>query len=75
VHNSAGVGGLVIAQEIRVEKMSVLVCGVGLLVLQDIHSSGMALLFKAKVNMSGAWRDFALQSESREKTKRGAKIV
>jgi hypothetical protein len=29
---------------------------------------------KAKVNMSGAWRDFGLQSESHEKTKRGAKI-
>jgi hypothetical protein len=46
-----------------------------MLVQEDIHSSGMALLFKAKVNMSGAWRDFALQSESREKTKRGAKMI
>jgi hypothetical protein len=41
VHNSAGVGGLVIAREIRAEKM----------------------------------RCWVLQSESREKTKRGAKMI
>jgi hypothetical protein len=46
-----------------------------MLVLEDIHSSGMALLFKAKVNMSSAWRDFCLQNESHEKTKWGAKII
>ena len=75
VHNSVGGGGLVIAREISVEKMRCCVCSVRMLVLVDIHSSGMALLFKAKVNMSGAWRDCGLQSESHEKTKRGAKII
>ena len=64
VHNSAGVGGLVIAREMRVEKMRCWVSSVRLLLLDGIHSSGMALSLKSKVNILRGWRDFALQSES-----------
>ena len=74
--DSAGVGDLVIARGDPGRKNVGAGCVVSGCWCRTVFSQlDSHCRLKAKVNMPGGWRDFALRSESHEKMKRGANMI